>query len=97
MGATIHRIDRGNALLTKQQLAQHLGRSTRWIELRVRAGMPSIDPTARFPHRRFRLADAEAWLADSEVKQPAPDRIARLEQQVATLTATVEQLQRKAG
>ena len=27
-------------LLTKAQLAQHLKRSPRWIELRVREGMP---------------------------------------------------------
>ncbi len=42
-------------LVTKRQLAEHLGRSTRWVELRVREGMPSEAPTTRYPHRRFRL------------------------------------------
>src|SRR5437879_861116 len=46
-------------LLTKQQLAAHLGRSPRWIELRVKEGMPSTDPTVRYPQRRFRLSDVE--------------------------------------
>lgn len=44
-------------LLTKRQLAEHLGRSTRWIELRVREGLPSEPPTNRFPRRRFRLSE----------------------------------------
>lgn len=98
MSATVHRLARPNALLTKQQLAAHLDRSTRWIEMRVRDGMPSEQPTARFPHRRFRLADVEAWLADSEKKTPAhADRLAQLEDRVARLTATVERLERRTG
>ena len=50
-------------VLGKRQLAQHLGRSPRWIELKVTEGMPSIPPTARYPHRRFVLAEVERWLS----------------------------------
>lgn len=81
-------------LLTKRQVAEHLGRSTRWIELRVREGMPSEAPTTRFPRRRFRLSEVEAWLAAGEPK-PAPrqaQRLAELEERVAQLAATLEQL-----
>jgi hypothetical protein len=33
---------RTNRLLTKKQLASELGLSTRWVELRMREGMPVI-------------------------------------------------------
>ena len=85
----------GGALLTKQQLAAHLDRSARWIELKVRDGMPSIEPTRRFPHRRFRLAEVEAWLSGGEARPP--DRLSLLEQQVASLAATVERIERMVG
>jgi hypothetical protein len=83
----------GEQLLTKQQLARHLGRSTRWVELKMREGMPSLEPTTRFPGRRYRLRDVEAWLAAGERAQPR-DRVARLEAEVARLRSIVEQLQR---
>ncbi|MGI8863653.1 MAG: helix-turn-helix transcriptional regulator [Solirubrobacteraceae bacterium] len=85
------------ALLTKRQLAEHLGRSTRWVELRVREGMPSEPPTNRYPQRRFRLAEVEAWLAAGRAKPPMPQtrRLAELEERVAKLAATVEQLERR--
>ena len=84
-------------LLTKRQLADHLGRSTRWVELRVREGMPSEPPTSRFPRRRFRLADVEAWLAAGTPKPTTPQsqRIAELEERVAQLAATLEQLRQR--
>jgi hypothetical protein len=84
-------------LVTKQQLAEHLGRSTRWVELRVRDGMPSEAPTTRFPRRRFRLAEVEAWLAAGAPK-PAPpqaQRLADLEERVAELTEALEQLKQR--
>lgn len=84
-------------MLTKRQLAEHLGRSTRWVELRVRQGMPSEAPTTRFPHRRFRLSEVEAWLA-AGAANPAPpqaQRITELEQRVAELAATLEQLRHR--
>ena len=46
--------------LSKRQVAQHFGFSTRWVELRVREGMPS---RMRGNRRRFLLSECEAWLA----------------------------------
>lgn len=45
--------------LTKQQIACHYGRSTRWIELRMREGLPSRMLGLR---RAFRLSAVEAWM-----------------------------------
>jgi phage terminase Nu1 subunit (DNA packaging protein) len=83
-------------LVTKRQLAEHLGRSTRWVELRVREGMPSEPPTTRFPHRRFRLSEVEAWLAAGKARPATPQsrRLEALEEQVAELAAALEQLKR---
>jgi predicted DNA-binding transcriptional regulator AlpA len=47
--------------LTKKQLAAHFGYSTRWVELRVREGMPSKLIGGR---RRFRLSEVEAWIEE---------------------------------
>ena len=71
--------------LTKRQLANHLGRSERWIELRVREGLPSLEPTGRDPRRRFVLDEVEAWLA----KDRPADRIAVLEERIARLERLV--------
>lgn len=96
MTATVVQMS-ARGLLTKKQLADKLGRSERWIELRQRDGLPVAD-TDRFGRRRYRLDDVNAWLHDAAAKpRSVPDRIAQLEQQVATLAATVEQLQRRAG
>jgi excisionase family DNA binding protein len=47
--------------VTKRELAAHLGMSERWIELRVRDGMPSV----RFGRsRRFLISEVEAWLRE---------------------------------
>jgi hypothetical protein len=54
--------------LTKKQLAGHLGFSTRWIELRMRDGLPSRLIGGR---RRFRLSEVERWVDGS---QPATHR-----------------------
>jgi phage terminase Nu1 subunit (DNA packaging protein) len=86
----------GDQILTKQQLATYLGRSTRWVEIKVSQGMPSLDPTKRFPARRFRLLEVQQWLASGERAVPH-DRIGRLEAEVARLAGLVEQLQAKAG
>ena len=45
--------------VTKKQVAAYLGFSTRWVELRVREGMPSM---LFGGHRRFRLSEVEAWI-----------------------------------
>lgn len=45
--------------LSKRQLAAYFGFSTRWVELRVREGMPSEVIGGR---RRFRVSECEEWL-----------------------------------
>lgn len=45
--------------LSKRQIADYFGRSTRWVELRVREGLPSKMIGGR---RGFRLSEVEAWL-----------------------------------
>ena len=53
---------------TKQELADHLGFSVRWVELRVREGMP----TRRMGQRlRFQMSAVEAWLVEQEQTGPA--------------------------
>jgi hypothetical protein len=45
--------------VTKKQLAEHLGYSVRWIEMRVASGMPR----AAFPGpMRFKISQVENWL-----------------------------------
>lgn len=56
--------DRGHApALTKRQLANHLRRSTRWVELQVRAGMPAGWDEHRL-ERRFDLRAVTDWLRE---------------------------------
>lgn len=45
--------------VSKRQVAEHFGFSTRWVELRVREGMPSRAIGGR---RRFLLSECEEWL-----------------------------------
>lgn len=47
--------------LTKAQIAEHLGFSTRWVELRVREGLPCRRMGGRL---RFRRSAAERWLEE---------------------------------
>lgn len=47
--------------LRKAGIAKHLGFSTRWVEMRLRDGMPS---ELWGGERRFRVTDVEAWLRD---------------------------------
>jgi hypothetical protein len=54
-------------LLDKKQLAAHpsIRRSVRWIEERLREGMPStLDKKGR---RKFQLSDVQEWLNSKEV------------------------------
>jgi predicted DNA-binding transcriptional regulator AlpA len=48
--------------LSKKQLAARLGFSTRWVELRVREGMPTS--SIKGNQRRFLVSEVEAWLAE---------------------------------
>lgn len=93
MGATLHRLPTAAPqLLTKQQLAAHLQRSPRWIELRVNEGMPSENKD-RYGRRMFDLRRVESWLADGQEKPASTgERLAALEVEVAELRAIVERL-----
>lgn len=56
--------------LSKQQIADYLQYSVRWVELRVREGMPC----QRFGSRlRFRISEVEAWLEQRD-QQRTPRR-----------------------
>jgi predicted DNA-binding transcriptional regulator AlpA len=50
--------------LTKKQLSAVLGFGTRWIEYRVRDGMPSRRIGGRC---MFRLSEVEEWLKEREL------------------------------
>lgn len=61
MGDVIQFPVKPRAKLTKQRLAAHYRRSTRWVEMRVAEGMPStVGPDGR---RLFDLGAADEWLA----------------------------------
>ena len=47
--------------LSKKQLAGHFGYSTRWVELRVRDGMPAHRIGGQL---RFRLSEVEPWVEE---------------------------------
>ena len=53
---------------TKQELADHLGFSTRWVELRVREGMPARRMGRQL---RFQISAVEAWLDGQQQRGPA--------------------------
>ena len=58
-GTLLRMTPRVEPWLTKRQLAAHLGFSTRWVELRVREGMPAQRWGSRL---RFRASEVEEWL-----------------------------------
>ena len=58
------RLRKGNdPWLTKQDLAQILGFSVRWVEYRLKEGMPHSRIGGRV---RFQRSTVEAWLAERE-------------------------------
>jgi len=59
-------IDWNEPLVTKSQLADHLGFSTRWVELRVAEGLPHYRVGGRL---RFHKSQATRWLVDREDHQ----------------------------
>lgn len=83
--------------LTKRQLATRLKRSTRWVEIKVREGMPVEEVIDRYGRRRYNLSAVEAWLAAGSTRERRPstaERLAALEHTVAILSAEVEDLRR---
>jgi phage terminase Nu1 subunit (DNA packaging protein) len=96
-GQLVRLTSRPQTLLTKKQLAAHLGRSERWVELRVRDGMPVEQATDRYGRRRYNLGLVEEWLRAGRPTAPKrEDRIALLERRVGELAAQVAELS-KAG
>lgn len=77
-------------LVSKRQLAAHIGRSTRWIEMKTATeGLPSIAPSGHYSQRRYDLAAVEAWIRDG-----AP-RPASLTERVAALEARLNEIERR--
>jgi phage terminase Nu1 subunit (DNA packaging protein) len=94
MSARVYQLPAARSvLLTKKQLAVHLGRSTRWVELQVRRGLPVEAATDRFGGRRYDLAKVEAWLRAGE---PVARREKSLTERVAALELLVGELTRGA-
>ena len=56
--------------VSRKALANRLERSVAWVDARVRDGMPNEPPSADNPHRRFRLAEVNAWLEQRAASQP---------------------------
>ena len=96
MGGQVVRLpSRGDTLLTKKQLAAHLGRSERWVELKVKEGMPVEQATDRYGRRRYNLRLVETRLHEGRPKAVRrEDRLAVLERRVAELAAQVAELRR---
>jgi hypothetical protein len=47
--------------VTKQQLAEHLGVTRRWIELQQQFGLPRLSTGGM---NRYRISEVEAWLRE---------------------------------
>jgi excisionase family DNA binding protein len=60
-------------LLSRRTLANRLRRSGKWVDDRVREGMPFEPPNGDYPHRRFRLPEVNLWLEQHAASQRAPD------------------------
>jgi phage terminase Nu1 subunit (DNA packaging protein) len=99
VSATVHRIGAAQtALITKAQLAAHLGRSPRWIEMRMRDGLPSKENLDRYGRRLFDLAAVEEWLRAGRPRATTvAERLAVVEDELARLRATVAELKRRAS
>jgi hypothetical protein len=92
--AKIYRLDRPDhrEWVSKPVLAAMRKKSTRWVELKMREGMPSI--LDEKGERRYNVNEVEAWLV-AHPKRTAPvDRVGALETRVAALEAIVERLAR---
>lgn len=98
MSTRVHRLPTfGPRLLTKQQLAQHLNRSPRWIELRVNEGMPSENLDRR-GRRLFDLHAVEDWIANGQpVATSTGERLEHLEREMTRLHDRIRNLERSIG
>jgi phage terminase Nu1 subunit (DNA packaging protein) len=80
-------------LLSKRELARELGRSVRWIELRMREGLPVEPRTNPREHARYDLANVRVWLEQRPVAPEVSlrDRVDVLERQVQQLARQLDQ------
>lgn len=77
-------------VVSKPALAAILGRSTRWVELRMREGLPS---TLENGVRRYSVGDVEAWLA-RRPRVVRVDRVGDLEERVGELERLLGEMRR---
>jgi hypothetical protein len=86
-------------LLTKKQLGVALGRSTRWIELRMREGLPVMPRRSANERARFDAAAVRAWLDQRAATRSMSleERVATLELRVAHIADAVQSTGRKRG
>jgi phage terminase Nu1 subunit (DNA packaging protein) len=87
-------------LLSKKQLAAELGRSTRWVELRMREGLPVQPRRCAGEHARFDLDEVRQWLDARTGQTIGPkleERVARLEQELARLAAALNREEARSG
>lgn len=79
---------RSSRPLSKKQLATELGRSSRWINLRMTEGMPVLPRASEQEPARFDLGQVNAWLEERANVRPMTleERVAMLERTVRSLT-----------
>lgn len=83
-------VQHAQRLLSKKQLAAELNRSPRWIEQRMREGLPAEPRKTPAEHARYDLGKVTAWL-DARAQAPTltlEERVARLEAQMLELRRT---------
>lgn len=84
--------------VTKRRLAEMLGRSTRWIEYRMREGLP-FERTGQHGHPRYYPTKVNAWLQERAQQPQTPrstsEQVGVLTQEINKLHARLEQLERK--
>lgn len=75
-------------LLTKKELARELGKSTRWIEIKMRdEGLPVEPRASRHEDARFDSGKVRAWMDLRAAAKPLSleERVRVLERTVASL------------
>jgi phage terminase Nu1 subunit (DNA packaging protein) len=82
VSATVVSINQ-RGLLTKKELAEHIGRSDRWIEQQQHKGLPVAERNTQ-GWNLYKLADVEAWMRQERPKT-TEQRLTAVEAELATL------------